>query len=493
MAHPELDATAWRYDPSGLAQRIGGIGLIAVMGVAVLGGAVGGPDWLVAWHVTTAVLTLSGLLIVSRYVLSESAELRSDLEPYRFGAQLVLLVGLLGVVYQSQSPGFGLGIDRSIEAAVVFLGLMAFCVLARDPRRYSVVQWVVIGCVGTVVGIFFYHSVSIAEVSFRSRHPVWAGFVMAVGLVVLPQYLSRAQFLWALNRFVALLVLLTLPIYVLGEFSLLGLRFTHHGAYTIPLVGHEVEATRSLFVNRNIFATVAFAGLVAAVSEVHRSYVRDRPAWAVAGAGLLLATNAVGLAVAYGRALWVITPMAVGVYLAYVAVGPRAVPVAVGAAFAYLVAGIVAVHGGLVPLPEGTPTRATRWYPAARAILDQPSLLGAGLVNPGPIVAEYHPTGSTGSPHNSYLMMGIRAGIVGGVAYVVLMLSSLLYGSLWDRDVDVHASVAVLALAVGFTAHQQFEAYTLFNWGTTTVVAVLVFGFLVFAGAERPSRTPAGQ
>lgn len=493
MAHPELDSRAWRYDSSGLAERLGGLGLVAVLGVAVLGGAVGGPDWLVAWHVTTAVLLLTGLLIVSRYVLSESADLQSDLEPYRFGAQLVLLIGLLGVVYQSQSPGFGLGIDRAVEATVIFLGLIAFCVLARDPRRYSAVQWVVIGCVATVVGIFFYHSLSIAEASFRSRHPVWAGFLMAVGLIVLPQYLSRAQFLWALNRFVAALVVLTLPIYVLGEFSLFGLQFTHHGAYTIPLVGYEVEATRSLFVNRNIFATVVFAGLVAAVAEVDRSYVRDRPAWVVAGAGLLLVINAVGLAVAYGRALWVITPMAVGIYLAYVAFGRRAVPVAVLAGFAYLVTGIVAVHNGFVPLPEDTPTRATRWYPAARAILDQPSLLGAGLVNPGHIIAEYHPTGSTGSPHNSYLMMGIRAGLLGGVAYVVLILSSLLHGILWDRDVDVDASVAVLALAVGFTAHQQFEAYTLFNWGITTVIAVLVFGFLVFAGADQPSRTLAGR
>ncbi|QLD90811.1 hypothetical protein HWV07_17885 [Natronomonas salina] len=491
MAHPEVDSTRWRFDTSGLVERLGGLGLFAIVGVAILGNAAGGPEWLVAWHVTASVLLLTGVLIVAQFLRSEPTEFRSDLQPYRFGAQLVLLVGLLGITYQSQSPGFGLGIDRAIEATIIFLGLVAFCVLARDPRRYSAVQWLVIGCVATVVGIFFYHSVSIAEVSFRSRHPVWAGFIMAVGLIVLPQYLSREQFLWAVNRLAAVLVLLTVPVYVIGEYTLFGLSFTFHGAYTIPVVDHEVQATRSLFVNRNAFAVVVFTGLVAAVSEVHRSYIRETPTWTVVVPAALLAINGVGLAIAYGRALWVITPMAVGVYLAYVAFGRRAVPFAVVGGFAYLVTGIAAVHNGIIPLPEGTPTRAERWYPSVAAILDQPSLLGAGLVDPGQVIAEYHPTGSSGSPHNSYLTMGIRAGLLGGIAYVLVMLSSLLHGILWDRDVDVAAGVAMLALAVGFTAHQQFEAYTLFNWASGTVLAVLVFGFLVFAGADRPSRTSA--
>jgi O-antigen ligase len=190
--------------------------------------------------------------------------------------------------------------------------------------------------------------------------------------------------------------------------------------------------------------------------------------------------------VAYGRALWAITPMALGVYLAYLVLGRGAVPAAVVAGFLYLATGILAVHQGYVPLPDDTPTRATRWYPAARAVLETPSLLGAGLVDPGPIIAPYHPWRSTGSPHDSYLMTGIRAGILGGFAYVLLVLASLGYGVL-DREGDV----AVLAMAVGFTAHQMFEAYTLFNWGSSTVLAASAFGFLGFGGLERASLTPA--
>lgn len=172
--------------------------------------------------------------------------------------------------------------------------------------------------------------------------------------------------------------------------------------------------------------------------------------------------------------------MALLVYLAYLAVGQRAVPVAVLLAFAYLVGGIAAVHSGIVPLPEDTPTRASRWYPALEAILDRRSLLGAGFVDPGEIIAPYYPTSSTGSPHNSYLIIGIQAGIVGGIAYALLIASSLLSGVMESLERDGVVLTAMVALSVGFAAHHQFEAYRLFYWAASTVLAVFVFGFLVF-------------
>ena len=109
-------------------------------------------------------------------------------------------------------------------------------------------------------------------------------------------------------------------------------------------------------------------------------------------------------------------------------------------------------------------------------------MLGAGLVDPGQFIEPYHPEGSSNSPHNSYLTMAIRAGIIGGIAYLVVIMASLVHGALFDRD-EIEA-VAVLTLAVGFAAHQQFEAYTLFNWDSSAVLAVLGFGFLIFGAKE---------
>ncbi|QLD88801.1 hypothetical protein HWV07_07040 [Natronomonas salina] len=472
--------------------RLGGLGLLAVLGISVLGVAAGGPEWVAPRHVTTAVLLLAGAAIGWQYLQLEWAAIDSDLVPYRVGLHLLLLVVLFGVLYQSWTPGYGLVVGRAAASLIVFVVLIAFCVLAGDPRRYSVLQWVVISGVATVVGIFFYHGLGIAATSGQARQPFWYGTIMAVGLVVLPQYLSRGQFLWAISRFVAGLVVLTLPMYVVGEYTLLGFPFRFHGAYTIPVIGQEVQATRSLFVNRNAFATVVFAGFIAAIGDVYQTYLRGRAVWSLGLPILLVGINGVGLAVSYGRALWVITPMALGIYFLYVALGRRAVPIAVVGGFLYLLGGIVAVQSGLLPLPEGTPTRADRWYPSIAAILDQRSVLGAGFVDPGSYIAPYQ-GGAEFSPHNSYLTVTIRAGLLGGIAYVGLVATSLLAGLLeaWAGDSDSDASVAMLALAVGYTAHQLFEAYTLFNWSSSTVLAILVFGFLVFGGVERTSK-PSG-
>ena len=118
--------------------------------------------------------------------------------------------------------------------------------------------------------------------------------------------------------------------------------------------------------------------------------------------------------------------------------------------------------------------------------LDNRSLLGAGFVDPGAYIAPYQ-GGAEWSPHNSYLTMAIWAGIVGGVTYVVMIASGLVAGLLEALERDDVLTIAVVALGVGFTAHHQFEAYRLFNWAASSVLAVFVFGFLVF-GSRRQDK-----
>ncbi|ELY65981.1 O-antigen ligase family protein [Natronococcus jeotgali] len=461
------------------SRQVVGTGLVAVLLAAVLSRAAGAPEWLNSWLVASAALAFAGLLMVARRLTVATTD---DAERYVFAARLALVVGLLGVLYQSRNPGFGLGVDRGLDAALVFLALTALCVLAGDSRRYDPFQWVALGCFAVVAGIFFYHGVPVAEGSVRSRHPVWWGVLAGTCLAVLPAYVSRDAYLWALSRLSAILIALAVPVYAVGEFSLYGLQIGFHGAYTIPIAEYEVRATRSLFVNRNGFALVVFAGFVASIAELYRSFDAKRrlPGLAIAVSAVLVAVNALGMAIAYGRALWVITPMALGVYAAYLAFGRRALPIAVAAGIAYLATGIAAVHSGVLELPDGTPTRMNRWYPAIEAVADQPSLLGEGLIAPGEFIADYHPTGSSGSPHNSYLSIWIRTGIVGGVAYLGLVGASLLRGAVRYREVDV----GVLALAVGFAAHQLFDVYTVFQTGASSVVAALAIGMVLFG--DRP-------
>lgn len=223
MAYVGGESATWDGIPAVIRVRAVSLGLLGLLGIVVLNHAVGSPEWFVAWHITAAFLLFSGSIIVGRYLFATTSD--SSSRPFLIPFQVLLLIGLIGITYQSRNPGYGLGIHRGPETWVVFFAVVTFCVLAGDPRRYTLVQWLVIGCFATVVGIFFYHSLSVAELSVRSRHPVWAGIIMGISLLVLPQYFSVEQFLWVLNRLAAVLVLLALPVYIIGEYSTHGQRY----------------------------------------------------------------------------------------------------------------------------------------------------------------------------------------------------------------------------------------------------------------------------
>lgn len=500
---PQFDGDGRRFDNDrrsrdrrwlAVGTRLGGLGLLAVLSVSALSVAAGGPGWLTGRYVAAAMVVLGAAAMVGRFVAVARRGFTADLEPYLFAVRAVLFGLLLIVLYQSFSPGYGLAESRRVSTVVIWLLLVAVCVSAGDPRRYRPVQWLALGCLATVTGIFFYHGLA-----STTRIPFWFGAIMAVGIAVVPQYLSRTAFLWAANRYAAAVIVVALPAYVVGEYTLFGLSIGFMRSYTIPLVGYDVDAARSLYVNRNAFAVAAFGGFVAAIGEFHRAATSDRPVWTVVVPAALLGINALGLAISFGRVLWVVTPMAVGVYLAYLAWGRRAVPLAVVAGFAYLVGGIAAVHTGLAPVGEDTPTRAERWYPAVAAIVDNPSLLGQGFISTTDYIAPYIETAkpsfvetytaseAPGSPHNAYLRTTIRAGLLGGLAYLALVVASLVSGAqeIRRRHGDVTVAVILLALGVGFAAHQQFEAYSLYNYGSSATLAVFVTGFLLFGDRDR--------
>lgn len=480
MAYAERGSLAWDHRVKFVLERFGGLGLIGVLGVSVLGVAAGGPEWLGARHVAAAVLAYSGGLVGCQYVLRERTLTRNWYEPARFGLQLLALAGLGYVLHLSQTPGYEIGFRRTAAATNALLLVVAYCVLARDPREYSVLHWLAFGCLATILAIFFYHGRTLPVTSPQARQPLWWGSIMAIGIAVIPQYLPREAFLWALNRFAAGLVMVALPVSIVGEYTLFGLSVGGMGAATIPVVGVELPVARSLFGTRSAFGVVAFAGVVAALAELLRTYVTVRPAWWWLVPLALLALNTVGLALAASPVLWVLALLAGSVYLGYLLFGWRGAPIAVLGGVVALVAGIGGVHTGLLPMSEDTPTWIHRWAPAASAVLDNPSLIGAGLVDPAESIAAAHPSRSAGHPHNAYLTMAIRAGWLGGFLYGVLIATSLLAGIDETITGDGVARVGVLALGVGFAAHQLFAALTLFGWHSSSMLAALVFGFLIF-------------
>lgn len=477
----------WDLGPASWPAWLVAVGFAGLLGLAVLRSAAGRPDWLLAWRVGTAFLLFSGVLMVGRHLATTGLAFGDGTRATwgLFAARMVLLSVLVVVVVQSRSPSVGLGVHRIAETVAILGALVGLCALADDPRRYTAAQWVVLTCFATVAGIYFYHSLFVAETSLASRHPLWASVVMGVCLFVLPQYLPSELFLWALCRVAGLAVALGLPVYVVGEYALWGLQFRYHHSYVVPLVGLEVTAIRSLFVNQNALAMVALAGLLAAVTEYHRADRRDGSVPSLVVPILLVIVTATGLVASIGRALWVIGLATIGIYGAYVAFGREAIPAAVLAGTAYLLGGLLAVYlavrtGVLASDPSD---RFHLWGASVDAIVHGPRFLGEGTASPAGVILEYRDSETPVSPHNSYLTIWIRTGLVGGLAYIGSVVTTLIDGTRRYRTVDV----ALLALAFAFATHQLFEAYTMLWWTTGSAYASLAIGFLLFDDARTPS------
>lgn len=481
----------WESGPAAWSTWVVAVGFTGLLGIAILRAATGRPDWLLAWRVGIAFLLFAGVLMVGQQLSTTGLPFGPGpgLAGRSLAARLGLIAVLSVVVFQSRSPGIGLGVQRTIETIAIVVALIALCVLADDPRRHTLGQWLVFGCFATIVGIYVAHSLAVVEGSVASRQPLWAAVVMSVCLLILPQLVPRQLFLWALSRVAVVVVLLGLATYALGAYTIWDLQVQFQGTFTIPLVDLEVRAIRSLFVNRNTFAMVVLAGLVGAISELHGRYGRHDTAVPLVPTALV-AINAIGFVLSFGRALWVIGVVVFGIYGASLLYGHRAVPAAVTGGVVYLLGGIllvyVAVRAGL--LASDPSDRFHLWRASWAAITDPPMLFGAGTASPADVILAYRDSESPVSPHNSYFSVLIRTGLVGGLAYIAIVVTSLLEGVRRYRDVDA----AVLSLAAGFAAHQVFEAYTMLWWTTGSVYASLAIGFLLFGGARTGSVVAAG-
>ncbi|XVH32255.1 O-antigen ligase family protein [Haloferacaceae archaeon DSL9] len=424
------------------------------------------------WQIAAGYVVLGMLLVGSQL----SLRAMGDFQQSSTALFTFLGVGffLLAIVAQSRTPGFGLGPSRSTEMAVIFLALVGFFVACTDIETHSPLQWLMIGCVVVLTGIFLYHTLPAAPSSTRSRWPVWAAIVMAGNLLLIPRFIPERLFLWLLTWVTAGTVVLGLGTYLLGDYSLWIFEVRQwRGSPAVPGIETDVSILRSIFVNPNSFGTLAFAGLIAATIELDRSLARERELTAVVFAGLA-SLNALGLYLSNARAAMLAAAISFAIYGGYVAAGRRAIPVTVTAAAAGVVAFLGAIFVGALDISVSN--RFELWRASLQALRDGPLLFGSGTVSTSSLIVPYMPGDSTWSSHNSYLSIFLRAGLLGGFAYTALVAGSVVAGMISYRTVNV----GMLALASGWAVHQMFEAYTLFQWSLTSVLATLAVGYLLF-------------
>ncbi|MDL5363487.1 O-antigen ligase [Halalkalicoccus sp. NIPERK01] len=375
----------------------------------------------------------------------------------------------------------GLGF-RVLELVAVFVLLLAFVLARDDLRGYLPTAGPYVAAFAVLFGIFLSHAAAYPAGSGLGLFPVFAGVVLSFNCFVLPRYVSVDAVYWSTAAIGTAVVVLALPTLVVGDYGfwLFEVR-TWGGSTTIPVLEREVPIVRSIFANPNTLGLLLFPGTVAAYVATHRT-LRSRPLLTILPASAL-PVLAFGLFLSNSRASMLATAVAIGVYTLS-ATDRRLLPVALIAIAVAVPAFLVAIYYSVIPIDPAQ--RFTLWRAGIEATYHDSGLFGQGIVGTREAIAPYLDGG--GSVHNSYLSIFIRAGILGGLAYCLVVLGPLVQGIVRYDRVDV----GMLSLAVGFAVHQLFEAYTVYQFGPGAVLGALAVGYTVASIAGDPATASSG-
>jgi hypothetical protein len=455
------------------------------------------PEWITSYHVIAMFSLFGGLgfAVYGYHVYGLTGRFGILLFTY-----LLSMLVLIGIVFQQMGAGFP-NPGRVAKLTLVVLLFMFFISVCPRQSAFLKKAGVYLLAFGVLLTIHFYHVVPFAADSGSAAFPITAGFMMGLSVFVLPRYVSRDMFFWVLSVFSSFFVLIGLAAYYIGSYTFLGMKVQLYGsAFTPLLMSGQVTVLQSVFVNPNTFGILTFAGTVAAAILAHRlfpdvgrgrehgpvradgasatvlSYPFVRSLGLFCLAGMMFAINAIGTYLSHSRACYLAVAISLALYLSYVSFGRRSLPYAL----AGLTGGFVLFLLFLTELGINPSGRFALWSGAVEAITRNPTLLGKGIVSPAEVIAPFVEKPYSGySPHNSYLSLFIRAGLLGGIAYLVIIVGSIVSGIIRYEKIDVPS----LALAFGFAIHQMFEVYSLFQHTLPSVIAALSFGYLILNGS----------
>lgn len=448
-------------------------GAVTVLLIAVVLQQIGVPEWFESYDLNLVYLGF-GLLTFAYWGFRREFD-----DVGVFVAHGVVATALIGVMLTliATREMFLLD-DHAIKAVGICLLFLAYPLVQHDPVAFLRDAGVYYVAFATLTGIYFFH-----VVIEGGAYPIVMGLVVGANLFVVPRYVDRASFLAALSWVAGAVSALGMAAYAVGEYSVFSIEVRFWtGSFTPLFAESAVPVLRATFLNPNTTGILAFAGVIASLVRFVEASERESP-WAVFPAALLV-LNGVALYFTQSRGSMLAAAVGCALYLSYVVGGRRAVPYAFTGVVGVVCALLVGIHTGALAFSSGG--RFALWWGGIQAIAANPSLLGAGLVDSGAFIDPYVGSPYNGaSPHNSYLMIAIRTGLLGGVAYLVLTAGSVLAGA-FDAD---RVDPAALSLAVAFGLNQMFEIYSLYQTLMPSVLAALAFGYLIVDDSSLADRS----
>ncbi|WP_245998385.1 O-antigen ligase family protein [Halalkalicoccus subterraneus] len=375
----------------------------------------------------------------------------------------------------------GLGL-RSLELLAVLALVFTFVLAHAGLRRSIPTTAPYLAAFVILFGLFLYHGRVHGAGSGLGLFPVLAGIVLAFNCFVIPRYVSADDAYWSIAAVSGAVSLLGLAAIVVGEFSVWHLEVrTWDGTAWFG----GVPIIRSVFANPNTLGLLAFPGVVASAVLCHRSFRNEVPSVRTGLAAAALGTSVLGLLLSNSRASLLAAAVALGIYGSTALKGRRVLPAAVALTAIAIPGFLLAISIGVVPIDPTN--RFTLWQAGFEAVRYDSGLFGQGIVGTSEALEPYSARGE--SVHSSYLSIAIRTGIVGGVAYCLLVVGPLVHGAWRFKRVET----GMFALAAGFAVHQLFEGYTLFQFGHGSVLGALAVGYVITSLIEsgRAVSTPA--
>lgn len=329
----------------------------------------------------------------------------------------------------------------------------------RLPVRWGTLfgAMAVLFCVQFVLGRFTTLTLGV--------HPIYTTVVAVAGLFVLPKLFSAKTFFRHVAALSALLGALGLVVWLFVPDAL---------AVSLPLFNPNA-GVRSIFARPNTFGLVGVVGCVGTLALFdEKRRPRDGFLALISGWFALSSfSRGVALALAVALAIYFIdTRLSRTLAARCVALVALALVVSVAAAVS-LPPESVAV----LPFTG----RQWLWRAAWAALADSPIrfVSGVGMVSVTGVIRPYMAVtlihGAVG-PHNAYLFVWLRAGVVAAALYVTFIWGSIAVG--FRRATPS----ALLALATAFGVSMVFERYVFWTISIHGVLMTVTFGYLVAAG-----------
>lgn len=378
----------------------------------------------------------------------------------------VLWTGLIILAASLTLSGFVPDIIGYTLVAFVYLAFVG--VFIATDRFAIVYHWTIIPMVLLIWGVFVLTTMLDPTTAGMLRLGAFT-VITGINLFVVPAVINRAVFHDVLACTAGAFVLIGLPTVLLGSYEIAGLTITSWDT-TQTLAGVVLHTPVSIFDNPNYLSGFAAIGVVASGAM----FVRSRRLLAVGAFGL----NTLGVVLAGGRAALLALVAAGGLYIVYRLFGRTAMAGLVAFGAFGVVIGFAMVFA-IIPGPDviaqvNLGDRRATWSAAYEAVRSRP-LLGWGPGNDAELLAGYlHNSVDVTTTHNSYIRMFLISGVLGGGAYLVLTINTLVIGIRNARS----ETVFTILLLVAFLILQLFAGMTIFGLSLLSMLGALFVGYV---------------